>query len=348
MDVTNASVVTAIADDPAAVREAANVSPRAVVSSQAICAKRVADWVFGGGSPSARPLLVAVVGDSYATGLSLPANCAVNGSWNLGLNSPTGGATETNQNWTNWINGHTFTFPVGSQADITSGGQSGNGGYCEGDTVGIAYIKEPGAGTFALQAYSSVSGSWSTIATIDTSNASKIGAYQEIALSTTNNPHYKLRVTSVTGGTVNIVAFGIWNKLAGGAMLFPYGALQGQSPTQVNSTSSAIFNPIWQGLKPDLVLACFQDGASEWVSEEVGGSFTPRRRRSIRRTGCWSVRTRVTIQTTRTSTIRLTIQPRSKRQSLNKLIGQERKARHGLMLTAFSEATRKPWRRVTC
>lgn len=266
--VTNARVVSAIEDDPASARAASNVSPTQAIIHQSIIPKRISEWTFTGGSPAARPLMCCRVGDSFSTHLVLPPNMARCGTWDLSMSSTTGSPTYSTGQYNYWINGRVFNFPSGSSAEFTPGGQAN--APVAGDKCAIAYIKEPGAGTILFEAYNFATAAWSTVATIDCSNATTIGAYSEYTLTRTNNPNYKLRITHSSGGTARVVCVGQWDSQSGGAMDWPHGSLSGQTPTQVNSTPSAVFDPIWSGLKPDLVFGSWLDAASEFAA---GGGF---------------------------------------------------------------------------
>jgi hypothetical protein len=289
---TTAALDALIAASPATAREAAQLNdPLAIASkinSQPIAMSRIAAWTFGGASPLARPLCFAVVGDSYATGLDLPANASPNGVWTiqpLGARgaSPNGvytggdvvGAVARPYNrFDLWINGAPFLYDVGSSSSLVSGGAAGDAGYVEGDTAAIAYVKRYGGGTFDLQYWSSVGAAWTTLATIDTSlpgaSDDPVGVYAEYALPTTFSPSYKLRVFNVVTGQVAICFAGVFSNTAGGAMLAPVGALNALAPENLLATPITIVDPIWTGLKPDAVLACWFEEAEDF---EAGGYF---------------------------------------------------------------------------
>jgi hypothetical protein len=190
----------------------------------------------------------------------------------LGFMNVTGTVTENANDTAHWINGRTFTHPVGSVSNLVFGGQTGAIGYLQGDRCCVAYIKSPGAGSFDLQYESSLNvGTWVTLATISTENAGgTIGAYAEYSLPTSNWPFLRLRITNVTSKSLIRIGAGIYNSDGGGGIAIMLGSRNSFSP-EFNVTSSAIFDPIWQGLAPDMVLSCFrEDDHTQW---EAGGAF---------------------------------------------------------------------------
>jgi hypothetical protein len=273
--VDNAAVNAAIAADPPASRFAMGIDDPAAVASvfngQQNVAKRISTFRTGSGGSGSAPIRVFVYGDSYATGLELPPNVAIRGDMNLGYSVVSGTVTPVTNDFTHWINGVVTNHAVSSVCNLVAGGRTDGTGYLQGDKCYVAYIKGPGAGSFDLQYESSLAvGTWTTLATIDTSNATTIGAYSEYSLPETNWPFFRLRITNVTGKTLIRIGAGIYASDGGGGMLMTLGNQNGYSPSQ-GIVSSEILTPIWTGLAPDMVVSCFrEDDETQW---NVGGAF---------------------------------------------------------------------------
>lgn len=238
-----------------------------LVNSQVFSSKKIGAWTTGGGGTAA-PLRILTLGDSFSTGLTIGPQMARTGVIGLGAINRSGTVTDLTGQFTSvWTNGKGTRFAVGAQADWTVGGSTI--GDIRGDMAMVAYIKKPGGGSFALQYSPNQTNTWTTLATIDTSNASTIGAVNTYALPASLFPYYRLRITAVTAA-VDIVFTGIYNANGGGVIDMPVCNGVGNQVTESITCPSDIFTPIWTALAPDVVLSRWLDPKEAWDS---GGAF---------------------------------------------------------------------------
>lgn len=246
-----------------------------VVNAQPYTAARISAW----NSSVSAPLRGAYIGDSLSSNsgtFGLGPNMGRAGHIGLSIRSGSITGTVTDHSFPNtgrtdiWINGAGQTFAIGSSAEFTVGGSAT--GDIRGDRACVAYVAGPGKGTFDLQYQVNAAGAWTTLATINTANASTIGVFQTYNLPTTNSPYFRLRVNNVTGGIVELAPLtGIFNSTGGGVIYIAAGMASGLdiSPN-VLATPPAVFTPIWTGLAPDYVVSLWADAASSWDS---GGAW---------------------------------------------------------------------------
>lgn len=231
--------------------------------------KKIFNWQTGGGG-SMPPVRLIINGDSLSSYFTYGPYMSVAGVIRgAGTQSSTGGVTSVVNAWTTWITGRYDNFPIGSVGVYTQGGSPT--GDVMGSEIAIYYIKEPGAGSFDFQWSNDGGSTWTTANNIACANATAIGAAATFSVSTSNFPTYRLRVTNVTGGAVKIIGWGIYNT-NGGGVIIPDGICNqsGADLNQVVTCPTAILNPIWASIAPDLVLSCWADPAAEW---EVGGNW---------------------------------------------------------------------------
>lgn len=243
------------------------------INSQPFCSKKISTWI----TSASPPLRQLVVGDS----LSLFGGRVNLGPWMgsagiIGLETRNVTGTVTNHvgpSGSNrpdiWISGTGTTFAIGSSAEFTNGGSSS--GDVRGDRACVAYIRGPGKGTFDLQYQANATGSWTTLATINTANATADAVFATYNLPTTNFPFYRLRVTNVTGGVVDLAPLtGIYNSTGGGVIEIRGGSAGGLDVSMIEDTPAAVFDPIWTALAPDYLINIWADAPSVW---EDGGAF---------------------------------------------------------------------------
>jgi hypothetical protein len=244
-----------------------------VVNSQPWCMAKVSSW----NTASSPPLRLGVIGDSLSEiGGPFGLGPMMGFAGLIGLQTYNVTGTVTNHGIPSdarpdiWINGKGTTFEIGSSAEFTSGGSAT--GNVRGDRACIAYVAGPGKGAFDLQWQANGAGAWTTLANINTANASTIGVIQTYNLPTTNFPFYRLRVTNVTGGIVELAPLtGIYNSTGGGVIFVRAGSSSGLDlATHVAATPAAVFDPIWAALDLDCVVSIWADAAAEWNS---GGAF---------------------------------------------------------------------------
>ena len=287
-DVTGATAASVLAADEAmtvaqkvsdwaAMETGADVEATSdLVNAQPWCMARISAWNSG----TSVPLRGAYVGDSLSnTGGEFGLGPYMGRAGFIGLKilntSKTGTVTEHSGRTRNdiWIDGTGTTFAIGSSAEL--GGGAGGADALRGDRACIAYIAGPGKGTFDLQYQVNGTGGWTNVTGgtgINTANATTIGVFLTFNLPTTNYPFYRLRVTNVTGGIVELAPLtGIYNSTGGGVIFINAGMQSGLDlATHVAATPTAVFAPLWAGLAPDYVVSIWADAASEW---EAGGAF---------------------------------------------------------------------------
>jgi len=279
-DFTQADIEAAITDDAGFIQEF-DVQGDGIdaINSQPFCSKKISSW----SSSVAPPIRHLVVGDSLSVFGGEPglgpwmARAGVIGLKTRGASIS---GTVTNHNGPSgsnrtdiWITGTGTTFAIGSSAEFTIGGS--DSGDIRGDRACIAYVRGPGKGTFDLQYRVNGTGGWTNVpggAGINTANATADSVFATFNLPTTNFPHYRLRVTNVTGGVVDLAPFvGIYNSTGGGVIQIAASSAGGLDlATHVPATPDAVFNPIWTGLAPDYAINIWADAASVW---EEGGAF---------------------------------------------------------------------------
>lgn len=242
-----------------------------LVNTQMFSFKKVNSWTSGGGG-QAPPLRVAVVGDSFASYLGLGPRMGSNGVIGLAAINSSGTVTTTNTRFDLWMTGRVTQISTGASAEWVKGGVTDVGGYIIADKACVAYTKVAGGGSFDLQYQPYGSTTWTTLGTVATANASTVGAYVTYDLPTSTFPRYKLRINNVTGGTINIVAVGMYNSNGGGAILITSDvtAKGGLDLVDTITTPSAVINPIWAGFAPDVVLSRWADAYTEW---QTGGRW---------------------------------------------------------------------------
>jgi len=224
---------------------------------------------WGTSSPYA-PLKVAVIGDSLALfggGLGLPT-VPTRGFIGMYPNLGTGTLTPLSD-FTLWVTGRAYRIGVGNTRTFMTNGVSV---YHQGDKAMIAFVAQPGAGTFTLKATNDAAVT-TTLATID---ATKDGLGNTVSvptgvvltynLTTTSGPSYLLTIDTVTGNSVDVLFGGIYTESGAGVVaiqqsLFAEGGLDVH---RMLETPSAIFNPVWQFIAPDLVLSRFADSYRVW------------------------------------------------------------------------------------
>lgn len=245
-----------------------------VINSQPWAAAKIAGWTLGSGG-SAPPLRVLFFSDSLgAVGGGLRLGPLMGNAGIIGLQTYNATGTVTNHappgdgRFDYWINGSATTFAIGAQAELTAGGAAT--GNVRGDKACIGIIKGAGRGSFDLQYQTNGTGSWTTLANINTSNATTVSEFLEYNLPTSNTPFYRLRITNVTTGSVTVLLPGIYNSDGGGVIAMPVAQMSGLDLTQAITTPAAVFNPLWTGLAPDVVVSIFADDATNWDS---GGAF---------------------------------------------------------------------------
>lgn len=245
------------------------------VNTQPYTAAKIAGWTPGGGGTAA-PVRLLFIGDSLSTaGGGLKSGPLMGRAGIIGLQSYNRTGTVTlhtppssgRQDY--WISGIAQTYAIGATGEYTDGGIST--GDIRGDKCCIGYIKQSGGGSFDLQYQTNGTGAWTTVASINTANATQIGAYAEYSLPTSNSPFYRLRINNVTTGPVVVVVTGIYNSNGGGVISMPnFSQISGLDVSQAITTPSAVFAPIWTGLAPDIVMSLWADTGTEWDS---GGAF---------------------------------------------------------------------------
>lgn len=114
-----------------------------------------------------------------------------------------------------------------------------------------------GTGTHTATPYGSLG--------FNTANASTVGVAATRALSATNFPAYRVRVTNVTTASVTVICAGIYYANGGGVIYFNVGNQTGMDVSQCITVPTAIFNPIWQAMAPKLVVSAWADGASTFA-----------------------------------------------------------------------------------
>lgn len=267
------SVQTALAVDPEGAWDALAAGADVLgagdlVNSQPYCFKKISAW----NNSTSAPINIEILGDSFAS-LGKPFKpgplMAKKGSRGQGYAYISGSAViDHTLEYDKWISGSYFEIPVGTVVDLSQGEDAP--AYMQASACQIYVIKGPGRGTFDLQR-STNNGAWTNVQTgIDTSNASFVGAVITNALSTSATPSHRLRITNVTGASVYIIGSAVYNEAGGGVVhsrLCAIGNINIQSQIAV---PTAIFDPIWSALSPDLVIACWADPAEDW---EVGGDF---------------------------------------------------------------------------
>ena len=206
--------------------------------------------------PWSTPLRVLVVGDSLISlsgAFGLDQMLGSVGDLELTHISPTGGASlvtggeafSPNRRYFNLPTGASYTFKRSGIAPIAA------------DAIGLAYIKEPGAGSMVIEVSYNNASSWATLKTIDCSNASVIGAWEESPIPYSDQ--VVLRISS-SGGPVKFLSCGGFIRGGGGVITLPIFATGGLNANQV-TTPTAVTAPIIAGFAPHLVNILWHDGA---------------------------------------------------------------------------------------
>jgi hypothetical protein len=265
------AVNATIAEDPAASRSAMDVDYRDSYAQNAkhVWLKNTAAKLGTRGSGGlCPPIHELIMGDSIATGFETISRFS--GEPIMGYKiSPwysviAGTVTANNSGGlldaTKWINGVHYVCAVGSTSDWFYLGTT----VLRADRIGVAYLQ--GTGSFVLQ-YSLDGGAWTTAATIDTSAVTG-GAYNEYAISNPYQLGVKVRITTVTTASVTIIGVGYWLNNSGGVVQSICN-LSGNSLSSVLNTPANIVSGIIGGCDPDVVIAAWNDPASNWAA---GGS----------------------------------------------------------------------------
>ena len=259
---TNANVNAAIAEDPAAT--IANFEDYFSQNARNVWLKNTVTKLGNRGSGGlCPPIHEFIMGDSIATGFETisrlsgepvvgykisPWYTVISGTVTA---NNTGGLLDS----TKWINGVHYVCAVGSTSDWFYLGTT----VLRADRIGVAYLQ--GTGSFKLQ-YQLDGGAWTDAATIDTSAATG-GAYAEYAVTNPYKLGVKVRITDVTTASVTIIGVGYWLNNDGGVVQSICN-LSGNSLTAVLQTPANIVSGIVGGCDPDIVIAAWNDDASNW------------------------------------------------------------------------------------
>lgn len=244
-----------------------------LINAQPFVAKHISAWAYNSAAGSAPPIRWMPMGDSLSTGLAMSPKMGLAGVIGLQSYNRTGTfvlhSQSTTPRYDYWINGQALTLSIGATSEYTVGGSAT--GNIRGDQACVAYIKGPGRGSFNLEYQANGTGAWTSLGTIDTSNASTIGGYSTFNLPASSSPYYRLRINTVITGDVTICLTGIYNTNAAGVIdMSTVASVGGIDLSHFLTTPSAVFTPIWTGLAPNVIFSCWADAASSWDS---GGDF---------------------------------------------------------------------------
>lgn len=213
-----------------------------------------------------RRLSVFAVGDSLMTGLVFGGlqeafeNAFGRAGYGIGTTTPAvaGGAASAQEDLY-WFRGVYVNVPESGTVSYSSASSIFTGV----DTVGVAYIKSSGAGTFKVQ--SSTNGSdWSDVTgltSISTANSTTVGGYSSATLTSGN---YFFRVVS-TSGTCKIIGLTTYSSTRNG-VIFHDASEPGRSLTGMTAAMDAVLEPILSSLAPDLVLYSNTDDEASQTS----------------------------------------------------------------------------------
>jgi hypothetical protein len=222
-----------------------------------------------GGGGLCPPIHEMIIGDSIATGFETTSRLLgepivgykISPWYQVISGTVTANNTGGMLDSTKWINGVHYVCAVGSTSDWFYLGTT----VLRADRIGVAYLQ--GTGSFDLQ-YQLDGGSWTTAATIDTSAATG-GAYAEYAITNPYQLGVKVRITNVTTASVTIIGVGYWLNNVGGVVQSICN-LSGNFPANVLNTPANIVSGIIGGCDPDIVIAAWNDPASNW---STGGNW---------------------------------------------------------------------------
>jgi hypothetical protein len=218
------------------------------------------------------PINIEILGDSFSS-LGLPFDVgpfmAKKGSRGQGYSYSSGPAVVAHSlEFDKWISGAYVEVPVGTTIQLTQGESAATA--MRASACQVYVINGPSRGTFDIQ-YRSNGGSWTNLQTgISTANASFVGSVITNALSTSNFPYHEIRITNVTTASVYIIGSALYNATGGGVVHSRLCSVGNIDIANQVAVPSAIFDPIWTAISPDLVLACWADPAADW---QEGGAF---------------------------------------------------------------------------
>ncbi|MCW1921322.1 hypothetical protein OKA05_02085 [Luteolibacter arcticus] len=234
------------------------------VNAQPFCQKKITT----AGATGSAPLNIVLLGDSMLTNFVPGVRMFVQGRIGDGLASTSGTITSNTSTFSDWITGVSYTMASGSTAQLRCGEATVIDR--QGDRAVVVYLKQSGGGTFDLEYQANGTGGWTSLGTIDTANATTIGAVSTFNLPTSNEPAFRLRVNNVTGAGFKLLGGGIFRSDGKGVTWNMLGYAGGIDFTDMNTTPAAIFTPIWTAFAPDLVVVSVADAVTAWQS---GGSF---------------------------------------------------------------------------
>lgn len=126
----------------------------------------------------------------------------------------------------------------------------------------VFYVREPGAGTFTVEAENDASAAYTTLsgfASIDTSNTTLAGGFTKVAIPLGS---YRFRISWVSG-TVRILGIRARNTATGGIMNIQLG-YSGQALESMNTAPSAVVAPILAELNPTVEVLEMKDSLNNW------------------------------------------------------------------------------------
>jgi hypothetical protein len=259
--VDNAAVNVAIAEDPGATRDAAEISRngnlarfrRAMTRGRKASILCIGDSMIGTAQDA---LYAQVLADFGLSGQGFVSAGHSNGTVLNGADM------------TRWISGLTYSVPLNGEIEFAEGGIK----FAEGDTLKLYYVIEPGAGKFKVQTQKE-GGSFTDETGIGTAGVIDANGTLAGGVITITKSDYRARWKfKVIGlgdgaggaGTVTIIGGGIRDSLLGGALLtiLPNSSNGSNNINHALATPAAILNPIIADLAPNLVILSHYDGAS--------------------------------------------------------------------------------------
>jgi hypothetical protein len=175
------------------------------------------------------------------------------------------GATAGSFDYTSWMTGEYRDVGVSGGAGTITTSKSGNTVVPSQlvDTIGVAYVVEPGAGTFKIQSAEN-GGAFADEVGYTSVSASGTKATAVITITKPRVSEWQIRIVGVSG-RVKILHLGMENRTNGGVCFIDI-SRGSESYPDYNTATSAILNPVLSVLAPHLITCEFKESASDITS----------------------------------------------------------------------------------
>lgn len=261
--VDNAAVNSALGEDPTASQLAIRLEDTTRTRGALAHHHRLFNYLSSWSNSASPPVRFLTYGDSLSTGIRMSPRMAASGGV-IGFVPFGSGITNNAFDYAHWITGITYDLAIGAVANFTVGASTF--GDIRGDRAVIAYIESPGAKSFVVSYSINAGSTWTELGAVNAESPDSItrGKYLTYTIPGGVQNFSRLRVSSVTGGTVKIIFTGIVNTTGGGIINCKVGNLGGIDVKNAHSVPPEIFDPIWTGLAPNLILSLFADAPEDW------------------------------------------------------------------------------------